>query len=475
MAFRDVFSAGAPLVTVIHNAAIVTVDDDDAVHYDAAIAIDGTRIAAIGPSKDILVRYPNAERIDGTNKMVMPGFANVHTHLTMTLARGVFEDLSPPHRPPFTGGLSPIPSPRLSPEELQTMAQLGALEALRSGTTLILEDGVGVAGYAGALADTGMRFMLGVRAFDRVGTEIGDPAPYQLDRALGQKHLGIIEDTFRQWNGKAQGRLRIAVSAWAPDMCSPELLRDLRALQQKLDTWATIHLNQIWGEVAAIQAHRNLLPTEYLAELGFLNDRLICAHCRCMDPREEKILGQSGATVSFNSAIAARRGLSPRIADLEAHGCTIAMGSDNMAEDMVEVMRTGLFMERVRREDGRLPTPEQVLRWATRNGYRALGIPDGGWLAPGNKADLIVVDLQRAHLIPVLRVASDFVHNGQAHDVQSVMVDGRWLMRDGVVRTLNEEALLAEAQQVARTAWSRQFRTRLELKAPPGFNPDALP
>jgi 5-methylthioadenosine/S-adenosylhomocysteine deaminase len=387
----------------------------------------------------------------------------------------VFEDLSPPHKPPFSGGLSPIPAPKMSPDEVQTMAQLGALEALRSGTTLILEDGANTGDYAQALADTGMRFMLGVRAFDRIGTEIGDPAPYQLDRALGQKHLELIEDTFHKWNGKAEGRLRIAVSAWAPDMCSPELLRDLRALQVKLDTWATIHLNQIWGEVAAIQAHRNRLPTEYLAELGFLNDRLICAHCRCMDPREENILGQSGATVSFNSAIAARRGLSPRIADLEAHGCTIAMGSDNMAEDMVEVMRTGLFMERVRREDGRQPTPEQALRWATRNGYRALGIDDGGWLAAGNKADLVVVDLQRAHLIPVLRAVSNFVHNGQARDVQSVMVDGKWLMRDGNVLTMNESNLLAAAQQVARSAWSRQFRTRLELKAPAGFNPDALP
>ena len=463
------------MITVIHNAAIVTVNDDDAVHYDAAIAIDGDRIAAIGPTPDIVQRYPGAERIDGTNKMVMPGFANVHTHLTMTIARGVFEDLSPPHKPPFSGGLSPIPAPKMSPEEVQTMAQLGALEALRSGTTLILEDGANTGDYAQALADTGMRFMLGVRAFDRIGTEIGDPAPYQLDRALGQKHLKLIEDTFHKWNGKAEGRLRIAVSAWAPDMCSPELLRDLRALQVKLDTWATIHLNQIWGEVAAIKAHRNRLPTEYLAELGFLNDRLICAHCRCMNPREEKILGQSGATVSFNSAIAARRGLSPRIADLEAHGCTIAMGSDNMAEDMVEVMRTGLFMERVRREDGRQPTPEQALRWATRNGYRALGIDDGGWLAPGNKADLVVVDLQRAHLVPVLRAVSNFVHNGQARDVQSVMVDGKWLMRDGNVLTLNESNLLAAAQQVARTAWSRQFRTRLELKAPAGFNPDALP
>src|SRR4029453_15258103 len=168
-----------------------------------------------------------------------------------------------------------------------------------------------------------------------------------------------------------------------------------------------------------------------------------------MEPSEEKLLGEAGVTVAFNAAIAARRGLSPRIADLEDYGCTIAMGSDNMAEDMVEVLRTGLFMERIRREDGRNPTPEQALRWATRNGYRALGVADGGFLAPGNKADLIVVDPRRAHLGPGLRGVATFVHQAQARDVQSVMVDGKWLMKDGVVLTMDEPAVLAEAQHVA--------------------------
>jgi 5-methylthioadenosine/S-adenosylhomocysteine deaminase len=460
---------------VIHNAVIATVDDRDALHYGAAIAIEKDRIAAIGPSAEILARHPEAERIDGTGKMVMPGFANVHTHFTMTLARGVFEDLSPPHKPPFSAGISPIPLPDMTPDERRTMAQLGALEAMRCGTTLVLEDSNDVDDYAEALADTGMRFLLGERAYDRAGTSVGDPAPFRLDRALGQRHLRIIEDTFRKWNGKADGRLRIAVSAWAPDMCSPELLKDLRTLQKQLDTWATIHCNQVWGEVTAVKAHRNRLPTEYLADLDFLHDRLICAHCRCMEPGEEKILGEARVTVAFNAAIAARRGLSPRIADLEDYGCTIAMGSDNMAEDMVEVLRTGLFMERIRREDGRNPTPEQAMRWATRNGYRALGVPDGGWLAAGNKADLIMVDLQRAHMVPVLRAVSTFVHQAQGRDVDAVMVDGRWLMKDGKVLTMDEDAILAEAQKVANTAWPRLFRSRPDLKLPTGFLPDALP
>ena len=461
------------MTTVIHDTVVVTVDDRDTVHYGAALAVDGSKIAAIGPSADILAQYPAAEWIDGHGKMVLPGFANTHTHLTMTLARGVFEDLSPPHKPPFSGGLSPIPLPAMNADERRVMAQLGALEALRSGTTFMLEDGSNLDDYAEALAASGLRYLLAERAFDRIGTEIGDPAPFQLDRKLGERHLVNIEQLFGKWNGKAQGRLRVAVSAWAPDMCSPELLRDLSALQKKLGTWTTIHLNQIWGEVAAVKAHRNLLPTEYLAELGFLNDKVICAHCRCMEAREERILGETRVIVAFNAAIAARRGLSPRIESLESQGCTITMGSDNMAEDMVEVMRTGLFMERIRRADGRQPTPEQALRWATRNGYRAFGMADGGWLAPGNKADLVVVDAKRAHLVPMLRAVSNFVHNGQARDVQSVMVDGRWLMRDGTVLTVDELAILAEAQKVANASWSRQFRK--QFKPPAGFSPDALP
>ena len=254
-------------------------------------------------------------------------------------------------------------------------------------------------------------------------------------------------------------------------MCSPDLLRKLRALQDKLDTVATIHLNQIWGEVSAVEKIRNRKPTEYLADIGFLNDRLICAHCRCMVREEERLLGEAHTNVAFNACIAARRGLSPRIHDLQEFGCNIGMGSDNMAEDMVEVMRTGLFMERVRREDGRQPTPEQAMRWATVNGYRAMGIPDGGSLEQGYKADLIMIDFRRAHLVPRLRVVSTFVHQGQGRDVTDVMVDGQWLMRDGTVLTMDEEATVAEAQLVSESAWARLFVRRPDLKPTPGWQP----
>ena len=459
------------MTIVIHGAAVATVDADDTVIYDGAVAVEADRIVAVGRSAEVLARYPQAERIDGDGKAVMPGFANVHTHLYMTLARGIYEDLSPPHKPPFTSGLSPLPLPPLDPDEHRVFCRLGVLEAIRSGTTAILEDATGIEDYVEDIAATGVRFLLTERAWDKAKGSIGDPSPFEVDRKLGEQCLARIEALHSKRHGMADGRIRVGVSAWAPDMCSPELLRDLRALQKKLDTIATIHLNQIWGEVAAVKAERGRLPTEYLDDLGFLNDRLIAAHCRCMEPREEERLGRAKVTVSFNSAIAARRGLSPRIADLEQYGCNIAMGTDNMAEDMVEVVRTGLFMERVRRQDGRQPSPEQVHRWATVNGYRAMGVPDGGALVPGNKADLIMIDLRRAHLVPVMRVVSDYVHQGQGRDVEAVMVDGRWIMRGGEILTMDEERIVADAQRIAKIAWRRLFDSRPDLEIPAGFAP----
>jgi 5-methylthioadenosine/S-adenosylhomocysteine deaminase len=459
--------------TIIHDTTIVTADDACTVRYDAALVVEGDRIAAIGPTAELLARYPAAERIDGRGKAVMPGFANLHTHLAMTLARGVYEDLSPAHTPPFEGGLAPLPLPRLSAEEHRLMCQLGVVEAIRSGTTLALEDGVGIQRYAEALAQSGLRLLLCERAWDRAHAAIGQPGPFEVDPALAEQGLTRIEALHTRWHGRENGRIGVGLAAWAPDMCSPELLRELRALQERLGVTATIHLNQIWGEVAAVQEQRGLRPTEYLARCDFLSPRLVAAHCRCMTPDEERLLGASGAAVAFNAAIAARRGLSPRIADLEAYGCTIALGTDNMAEDMVEVMRTALFMERVRRQDGRHPTPEETLVWATRHGYAALGMADGGWLAAGNKADLIIIDLHRAHLVPLLRVVSAFVHQGQARDVEAVMVDGRWLMRDGALLTMDEAAIVREADRVGRAAWQRLFAEQPALVPPPGFHPVA--
>ena len=275
---------------LIHDATIVTADDAGSILYDAALVVRDGRIAAMGPTAQLVAKFPDAERVDGRGRAVFPGFANTHTHLSRVLARGIYEDLSPSHTPPFTGGLAPLPLPALSPDEERVMVLLGALEAIRSGTTLVLEESAGLDSYAGALVDTGLRLVLCERAWDRANASIGQPGAFQVEPALADAGLTRIAEFHSRWDGKGDGRLRAGLAAWAPDMCSPGLLGRLRKLQSELGAIATVHLNQIWGEVAAVQEQRGVLPTEYLAGAGLLSSRLVAAHCRCMTDAEERIL-----------------------------------------------------------------------------------------------------------------------------------------------------------------------------------------
>ena len=218
---------------VIKDTILVTVDPDDAIHYDAAIAVENGSIVALGPSAEILARFPGAEVVDGSSKAVFPGFANIHTHFSLIIAKGIYEDLSPPNKPPFTGGLAPIPIPELSRDEMIAMTRLAALEAIRSGTTAVLEDGTGLDAYAQEIADTGLRLLLCEKAWDKARGGIGDPGGFEVDPALGETCIGRIEALHAKWHGARNGRITVGVAAWAPDMCAPELLRKLRALQER--------------------------------------------------------------------------------------------------------------------------------------------------------------------------------------------------------------------------------------------------
>jgi 5-methylthioadenosine/S-adenosylhomocysteine deaminase len=458
------------MTTLIHHTTVVTGDREPCVNFSAAIAIENDLIAAIGPSDEIMARFPNAEAVDGRDKLVLPGFANCHTHFVRILARGIFEDHNARNQPPFTRK-GRVPFPALSGEQRAVMARLGALEALRSGTTAVMDISNNIQDYADAIVATGLRLVLAEQVSDRRGgVRVGEPGVFEADPELADKGLQRIYDLFARWHGARNGRVKVAVAAHAPDMVSPALLQALRDLREKLDTIATIHLNQYWGEVEVIRNTYKMLPTEYLARYGFLHDRLVAAHCRCMTREEEKILGASRASVSFNPVVAARSGNSPRITDLEALGCRIALGTDEFTEDMTQVLRSAVLMERLRLNESERPLPEEAMRWGTINGYGALNLNGCGSLQVGNKADLIVVGTRHAHLVPALRPVAVFVYQGQARDVESVMVDGRWLMRDGKVLAIDEEEVVREAVRVSREIWPRYFEEHPDLEMPKGFD-----
>ncbi|MCH7494144.1 phosphoadenylyl-sulfate reductase, partial [bacterium] len=268
---------------------------------------------------------------------------------------------------PLYGTAATLESPPLAGQGCEVvtvrLAVLGAVEAIRSGTTCLLEIQTGVQGYAGNLADTGMRLVLADSINDVDESKVRDRVFEFSDSRLDQG-LQRSADLIQQWHGKENGRVTCFMAPHAPETCSPGLLRRSREMAETHDIGYTIHLSQSTNEVEAVMGTRGVRPAQYLFANDLLGPRLVTAHCRYVNPAEVALLGGAHTAVSNNAAIAARRGAAAPVKELQAAGCGIGMGSDNMAEDMVEVMRAGLFLERVRRNDQMDPQPEDVLEWA---------------------------------------------------------------------------------------------------------------
>jgi len=435
--------------TLIEHAAIVTCDQARTILHDAALVVDAGVIAAIGPTEETIKHFPDATVVDGRGRTVFPGLVNCHTHLCLTAWRGIQEDFGFPSTLKFPTNVRAL----MSDEENAVFAMLGAVEALRSGNTTLLELGRNMSSYAEVLATSGLRLVLAEMVMDVEPDGVRD-GRFVYSDALGEKALQRTHDLFSRWHGTADQRITCFVGPYATEACSPQFLRRTRALAEDRDTGYSIHQNESRWETEAVMKVRGLRPTEYLFHSDFLGPRLVGGHCRYMERSEIALMGHSRGFVSFNAAMAARRGVSPPIQALEAAGATIALGSDNMAEDMVEVMRTALFMERVARQDGLHLQPEDVLDWATRHGARALRLePKIGSLEVGKQADLFIVNSRRPNLVPTLRIVSAFVHNGHPGDVEAVMVAGNWLMRDGKVVTVDEDDIVQRAQEIGLRVW----------------------
>ena len=439
-----------------------TVVNVDAVQNDVALAVEGDKIAAIGPTDQILQRYPRAEVYDGRGKALFPGLVNCHAHLAATLERGFNEDFGFPN----SAKLSVRPGSLLQGEEATLMVTIGALEALRTGTTTIVENTGGIARSAAALAKTGLRcvFAESVRDSENVP---GPMSPEGLAKSetpkfsakLRDEGMQRIEDLFSKWNGANQGRITVFPAAALAETASPELLKAVRAFAEKHDLGYTIHLSQSIAEVDFMVRHHGLRPPAFLDKHGFLGPRLFAAHCRYVNDADIALLGKSRTIVSHQAAMAANRGVIPPIPALRAAGCPIANGTDNNTNDLFEVMRVALLTERIRRDDpfpGVRPQPEDALEDATLGGARAVRQEKlVGSLEVGKKADLLVLDTQRAHLVPAGRIVSAWIHNGQASDIESSMVDGQFIMRNRKVLTMDEAGIIAEADKVGKRIWAQ--------------------
>jgi 5-methylthioadenosine/S-adenosylhomocysteine deaminase len=442
---------------VFSHTTVVTVD---AVHDDVALAVDGDKIAAIGPTDAILKTYPRADVYDGRGKALLPGLINCHAHMAAVLARGFNEDFGFPN----SAHLTIQPTSLLQREDETLMVSVAALEAIRTGTTTIVENTGNISRSAAALAQTGLRCVFAESVHDSENVAgpmsrdgLAKSENPRFSARLREEGLQRVNDLFTTWHGAKQGRISVFPAAALAETSSPELLRAVRDFAEKHDLGYTIHLAQSRPEVEFMVRYHGVRPSAFLDKHGFLGPRLFAAHCRYVDEAEIALLGRSGTIVTHQAAMAANRGVIPPIPALRQAGCPIANGTDNNTNDMFEVMRVALLTERIRRNDeipGLRPQPEDVLEDATQGGARA--VRQGkllGSLEVGKKADLIVLDTRRPHLVPAGRIVSAWIHNGQPADIEAVMVDGQFIMRNRKVLTMDEDAIINEADAVGRRIW----------------------
>lgn len=439
-----------------------TVVTPDAVHDDVALAVQGDTIAAIGPTDAVLKTYPQAEVYDARGKALVAGLINCHAHMAAVLERGFNEDFGFPN----SAKLSIRPASLLQGEEATLMVTVAALEAIKTGTTTIVENVGNIAPTAAALADSGLRCVFAESIHDSENVA-GPMSPGGLAKSVAPRFspklrdegLQRINDLFTKWHGAKKGRIRVFPAASLAEMVSPELLHAVRAFAEKHDLGYTIHLSQSTPEVDFMMRYHGVRPPAYLDKHGFLGPRLFAAHCRYVDDGDIALLGRSHTIISHQANMAANRGVIPPIAKLRAAGCTIANGTDNNTNDVFSVMKVALLTERISRNDpipGTRPQPEDMLQDATLGGAQAVNQEKLlGSLEVGKKADLLVVDTQRAYLVPAGRFLSAWIHNGQASDIESVMVDGQFVMRDRKVLTMDEETIIAEADKVGRRIWGQ--------------------
>jgi cytosine/adenosine deaminase-related metal-dependent hydrolase len=382
--------------------------------------------------------------------------------LRETIGRGFNEDFGFPN----SAKLTVRPESLLQGDEKTLMVTVGALEAIKTGTTSIVEFAGGIAPYAAALAQSGLRCVFAESVADSENVPgplssegLASSQTPKFSAARRDEGMKRISDLYAAWHGKAQGRISVFPTAALSETSSPELLQAVRAFADKYDLGYSIHLSQSRAEVEFMKRHHGMSPPAFLAKAGFLGSRLFAAHCRYVDEADIALLANSRTIISHQAAMAANRGVIPPIPALRAAGCPIAYGTDNNTNDMFEVMRVALLTERIRRDDafpGLRPQPEDALQDATLGGAHALGQGKTiGSLEVGKKADLIVLDTMRAHLVPAGRIVSAWIHNGQPSDIESVMIDGQFVMRDRKVLTMDESAIIAEADKVGRRIWTQ--------------------
>ena len=430
---------------LIEGGLIVTMDPHRRIIRRGSLAIEGDRIAAIGE----VVEGRGDVVIDARGKAVLPGLINAHTHLPMTLLRGIADDM--PLLEWLETKIWPIER-NLKKGDCYRGALLGCLEMIKSGTTCFADQYFFMDEVARAVEESGMR---GVLSYGII--EMDDPQRRESELRVGEKFV-------REYHGKADGRIQAMFGPHAAYTCSPECLLRVKELARKYGVGIHTHVAESRDEVDRIVRKYGKRPVEHLDAIGFLGPEVLAAHCVWLTSHEISIIRERGVKPVHNpvSNMKIACGIAP-VPEMLAAGIPVALGTDGAASnnslDLLGEMKFAALLNKVGKLDPTVMPAPTVLEMATINGARALGLGDEiGSLEVGKKADVLLIDLKRPHFTPLHNVISHVVYNAVGSDVDTVIVDGKIIMQGREVLTLDEAKVLEDAQRAAEDLLDRLGR-----------------
>ena len=422
---------------IVTGGAVVTMDGGGRVLRPGAVAVDGRDIVGVDTVDAIAQRFSSGNTIDAAGQVIMPGLVNTHTHAPMVLYRGLADDLALMDW--LQKYIFPAEAKTVSPEFVRAGTRLAALEMIQSGTTAYADMYYFEEEIARATKEAGIRGVLGQ-------TIIQFPVP---DAKTPAEGIARAVAFIRQWAGD-----ELIVPAIAPHSMytlETSTLKEIRAVATRERAPVIIHLAETRDEVEVARDKYKATPTQFLESIGFWGDRTLAAHGVHLTPADIGILTRRRVGVSHNpeSNMKLASGTSP-VPAMQKAGVVVGLGTDGAASnndlDMFEAMRQAAFLHKLTSNDPSALPARTALAMATIGGARALGLErEIGSLEPGKRADLLIVSMRAARQTPLYDPLSHLVYVTRGDDVQTVVVNGKIVMRDRKVLTLDENAVIREA------------------------------
>jgi 5-methylthioadenosine/S-adenosylhomocysteine deaminase len=438
---------------LIEHGTLVTANNNREIIENGALAIEGEKIIAIGKTEEIR-RLGKADKvINARGKAVIPGLIDTHNHLFQTLLKGIGDD-----RKLINWILDAIQPaiPVMTPDDIYSAALLGCVEMIKSGTTACV-DFMGFPNprfsdqVVRAFRETGIRGTLGRTILD-TGEDFG-LVKDQIQPS--QEGLREVKRLFDEYHGSENGRIQVMTGITTTWLCTEEAMQKVREFATKYKTGLTIHIGETRDEREISLKNHGVTEIEYIDKLGILGPDVLAVHCVWVTDKELEILKRTGTNVSHNpeSNMYLASGISP-VPKMLSAGVNVALACDGAASnnnlDMIEAMRFAALLQKVGNLDPTAITANQVFEMATINGAKALGLADElGSLEIGKKADIAIVDLKRPNTTPVHDVISSLVYCANGDNVDTTIVDGRIVMENQIIRTVDEAKVVKLGQNTA--------------------------